>query len=200
MIQLAMATMLSMMQEIATMSLRKRFTRPALLVALVTLAMVLAPSAFARSHWGVSLGFSGPGYSVGISDYRGHSSGYGYWNGYGSNYSGYGYAGGGFYGSPVYAYPSYGYSGNYGYAGSYGYGGSYGYSNNYYRPSYYPSAGVVYYTRPVSRRVVHRTVRYYDDDYRGDDRREHSERRSYRNDGEYRRDGYSRASYYDRGR
>ena len=177
------------------MSLHKRFTRPALLVALVILAMVLSPSVFARSHWGVSLGFSGPGYSVGISDYRGYGNAYGYWNGYGSNYAGYGYSGGGYYGS------GYGYAGG-GYYAAPGYAyPSYGYANNYYGPSYYPSVGVVYYNRPVTRRVVvERTVRYYDDGYRGNDRRQHSERRSYRNDRDYRGDGYSRASYYDRGR
>jgi hypothetical protein len=144
-------------------------------ILLFVVAMFMAPSAFARGHVGVSIGFSGPGYSIGYSDCR-HCGG-GYWGGsvYGGGYYAPGYA--------SYAYPSYGPA----------------YYNSY--PAYYPSYGSSYYYsdrhyRPVNRRVVHRDVRYYDDRGRRDDYR----RDSYRNDRSYSgRDGqYRRASYYDR--
>lgn len=150
--------------------------RLALFGLLAAFALTLAPSAFARSHVGVSIGFAGPGYSVGYSSCR-HCG----WGGYGYGYGGY-Y--GGYYAPSVsytYAAPYYGYS----------YGPSY-YESSYYGPSYYgpsnyrPSYGVVYHDRaPVHRRSTVREVRYYDD-------------RGYARD---RHDGYrERGRYYDRGR
>lgn len=171
-----------------------RSSRGLFLLAAVLLSFLMAPAALARdhhSHWGVSLGFSGPGYSIGYSDCR-HCGG-GYWSGsfYGGGYYGGGY-GGGYYGgyySPSY-YPSY---------------GSYSYSPSYYDYGYYPSYGRVYHrttVRPVVRRVVH-TRRYVDDDYYDNDGYV-SERRyedeHYRNRGQYyERDRRysSRAAYYD---
>lgn len=153
------------------------------LVALVA-ALMFAPSAFARdghhgrghNNWGISLGFSGPGYSIGYSDCRHCGGGYGSVSFY-SGYSGYGGYGG--YYAPAY-YPA------------------------YYDNYSYPSYGAVYYSypayrhyRPVTRRVV-RYDNYYYDDYRGRDRHRDSHRRDSRDYAERDR-GYSRrAAYYDR--
>lgn len=163
----------------------------------VLAALMFAPSAFARGHhnnWGISLGFSGPGYSIGYSDCR--HCGRGYVSG--SIYGGYSP---GYYGS---SYSSSYYGGSYspGYYDSY-----YAYSPGYYN-SYYPSYGSSYYGyswyRPYShhRRVVSRRVvrydNYYDNDRR-DHRRGHDDRRerSHRSGDDDR--GYSRrAAYYDR--
>lgn len=157
---------------------RRTGSRMVLAALMLVASMVIAPSAFARghSHTSWSIGFSGPGYSVGYSDCR--HCGRGYWSG--NVYGGY-YA-------PVYSgYPSYA-----------SYGPSY-----YDYPAYYGGYGYaprypVNHHRPVTRRVVTREVRYYDD--RG--RRDNYRRDSYRNDRDYdRRDrSYQRASYYDRGR
>lgn len=172
---------------------------PAFLVAAIVLfAMSIAPTAFARGHVGVSIGFSGPGYSIGYADY---GRGYRGWSG--AAYGGYGSYGG--YG----AYDTHGSFGGYGGYGSYGYGGGHfapAYTGHSYpivdRGYYYdfPRYSNVYYRteRPLTRRVVRREVRYYDvqrnsrdDGYRGD---------SYRNDQQYQRreQSYGRASYYDR--
>ena len=158
--------------------------------AIVAVAMLATPLAFARDHGrghghlGISIGFSGPGYSVGYSDFGHGRRGWG-----GSFYGGYGGYGG-------YYRPSY-------YAPIVDRGYYYAYPA--YTPSYYGGyyGSYDHYPRPVTRRVVHRTVRYYDrddrhhrhghDGYRGD---------SYRNDREYRRrdEAYGRSSgYYDRG-
>ena len=117
-------------------------------------ALLFAPSAFARgghhNNWGISLGFSGPGYSIGYSDCRHCGGGYVSGNFYGGYYGGYGnYYGG--YGSNYYPsyYDSYAYP-------SYGYGVSY-----YNYPSYR-------HYRPVTRRVVRYNTYYYND-YRGRD-------------------------------
>ncbi len=159
-------------------------------------ALLFAPSAFARgghhNNWGISVGFSGPGYSIGYSDCRHCGGGYvsgnfygGYYGGYGNYYGGYS---GGYY--PVSYYPSY--YDSYAYP-SYGYGASY-----YTYPSYR-------HYRPVTRRVVRYDNYYYNDyhdDYRGRDRHRDNRRDDRRHDsrGYADRDrGYSRrASYYDR--
>lgn len=168
-----------------------RLRSQAVLVAVIAvLALLLSPAAFARGNVGVSIGFSGPGYSIGFSDYgRGHRG----WSG--AAYGGYGYGHG------------------------YGYGGHYSptyYAPTYYAPVYarhaYPIVDRGYYydyprhsrghyrhDRPIKRRVVQREVRYYDDHHgRGHDGYRND---SYRNDRDYQRrdESYGRASYYDRG-
>lgn len=156
---------------------RFRATRLGFLAALAVLAMALAPAAFARGH--VSIGLYGPGYSVGYSDCR-HCGGRGWYPGgpYGNGYYGYApYRTSYRHSAP---YPYYGYSGYTSYP-SYYYGGP------VYRDDYRPV---------VTRRVVHREVRYYD---RDDRRPVRYSRDTYRNDRDYGRDrdrGYSRASYY----
>ena len=179
--------------------------------ALLACATMFAPAAFARgghhSNWGVSIGFSGPGYSVGYSDCR-HCGG-GYFSGsvYGGYYPG-GYYGGGWsngYNGGYYSshYPS----SYYRYPSSY-YGGYYG---SYYSPSYYyqggPWYGDYYRTTHVRRSyhrerpvVVRRVVRYddyYDDDRRG---RDYDDGSYYpgRDYGDRDRQYLQRASYYDR--
>lgn len=181
--------------------------RLASLLAIVVAAFLLAPSAFARGHhnsWGISLGFAGPGYSIGYNDCRHCGGSYVIGNFYGG-YSSPGYYGGSYYGSsysPGYygGYSSYspGYS-SYGYP-SYGYP-SYGASYNYY-PSRRSNR---HHRRTVTRRVV----QY--DTYYTNDRRDHRSSRSSRSHRNSRRSnsygygygdrdrGYSqRAAYYDR--
>ena len=85
-------------------------------------ALLIAPSAFARgghhgghNNWGVSIGFSGPGYSIGYSDCRHCGRGYVSGSFYGGYYPGYYapaytssyYYDGPYYGSSYYAYPAY---------------------------------------------------------------------------------------------
>lgn len=151
------------------------------IAAIALVALALAPSAFARGHVGVSIGFSGPGYSIGYSDYgRGHRG----WGG--AAWGGHGYGYGGHY-APTYYAPAY---------ARY----SYPIVDRGYYYDYARHSRVHYrYDRPIKRRVVHREVRYYDDHrsnrndgYRSD---------SYRNDRDYQRrdESYGRASYYDRG-
>lgn len=160
------------------MSVSRTIRSRLVLAAMMLFASVaLAPNAFARGHghaW--SIGFSGPGYSIGYSDCRhcGRSN-------WGGNYYG------GSYVSVYSGYPSYA-----------SYGPSY-YDSPVYYPSYGTSYRPYYHDRPhrhVTRRVVTREVRYYDD------RGHRSSNQRYRNDRDYdRRDrGYERASYYDRGR
>lgn len=170
-----------------------RFHRSVLVAAVALLALAFAPGAFARGHTSVSIGFSGPGYSIGYSDWgRGHG-------GWGASFYGGGYYGGGYgYGyAPIvdrgyyYRHPSYYPSYYPTYYPSYGYGYDYGYGRSYPR-SYYR------HDRPVVRRVVH-----YNDYDRRDDRRhdrDYDRRDSYRNDRDYsRRDrDYGRGGYYDR--
>lgn len=154
------------------MSKRLRFVLPALLFVA---AFALAPAAFARSHWSVSLGF--PGVSIGYADYghRGH--------GWGGNYYSGGYYGRGYgsYYAPVHYRSAY-YGPSY-YGPAYYGPGYYGYGGGYY--SYYsrPVGSVVYYDHEPRRH--HRAVRSYDD-------------RGYRDDG-YRETRHGRrATYYDR--
>ena len=193
-------------------SARRIRLAPVLLALLA--ALMFAPSAFARGHhnnWGVSLGFSGPGYSIGYSDCRNCGRGYvsgNFYGGYSGGYGGYNGGYGGYNG---------GYGGYYsGYGNYYGsYGGGY-YSSSYYPTyynTYYPSYGAVYYDYPSYRRnyrpVTRRVVRYDNsryNDYRGrdsyrDDRRDdrRDERRHDSRDYAERDRGYSRrAAYYDR--
>lgn len=68
------------------------------------IALAAAPSAFARSHTSVSIGFSGPGYSVGYTDCH-HCGGWGRSHGYASFYSG-GYYAPSYY-APTYYGPAY---------------------------------------------------------------------------------------------
>jgi len=155
--------------------------------AALIVAMLFAPSAFARgghhghhggshhNNWGISLGFSGPGYSIGYSDCR---------------HCGSGYVSGNFYGG-------------YGGYGGYGYNSYYpAYYDSYYYPGYsvgyydYPS----YRHRPVTRRIV-RYNTYYDDGPRRHDGYHRGGRSHGRDSGDYgdRDRGYSsRAAYYDR--
>jgi hypothetical protein len=149
--------------------------RKLIAAGMLVASILIAPSAFARghSHSSWSIGFSGPGYSVGYSDCR-HCGG-GHWSGnfYGGYYS------------PVYSgYPSY-----------VGYGPVY-YDYPRYYDGYVTRYPVIHH-RPAVRRVVTREVRYYNDH----GRRDHHRRDTYRNDHYYDRDGraYQRASYYDRG-
>jgi hypothetical protein len=172
-------------EETAMRVPRNNRSRSVLIAVMIVFAMALSPAVFARDHGrghghiGVRIGFAGPGYSVGYSDYGRGRHGWG-----GSLYSGYGYGGYGGYYAPAY-YPVV----NRGYY--------------YDSPAYYPTYGSYYrYDRPVVRRVVHREVRYYDDhDRRDDHRRDGYRYDSYRNDRDYRRrdDSYGKASYYDRG-
>ncbi len=168
--------------------------------AVVSVAMLAAPAAFARDHGrghghlGISIGFSGPGYSIGYSDFGHGRRGWG-----GSLYTG--YAGYGGYGYGNYYRPSY-----YAPIVDRGYYYSYpAYYPTYYGPTYYGGYYGSYDShRPVTRRVVHRTVRYYDRDDRDHRHRRHDGYRgdSYRNDRDYRRrdDAYGRGGgYYDRG-
>jgi hypothetical protein len=158
-------------------------------IAALAVALMFAPSAFARgghhggghhggghyggghSNWGISLGFSGPGYSIGYSDCRGCGGGYvsgSYYGGYSSGY----YA-------PTY-YPSY-----YDYYPSYG--------SAYYG---YP----VYRDYRHHRSGPRRTVRYdgyYDRHYRGDHDRD-DRRHSSRGYGDHDRGYARRSAYYDR--
>ena len=174
--------------------------------AAMLVALLLAPGAFARGNhdnWNVSVGFAGPGYSIGYTDCR--NCGRGYVSG--SFSSGNFYSGYGGYGS----YAGYGGYGSYADYGGYGgYGGAHYSSSHYPAPynSYYPSYGAVYYNsypshrrgnrhyRPVTRRVVH-YENYYSEDHRDsrsyrDDRHRNADR--YDNDRGYSR----RAAYYDR--
>lgn len=180
------------------------------IAALLVFATAFAPVAFARgghhSNWGVSIGFSGPGYSLGYSDCR-HCGG-GYFSG--SVYGG-GYYPGGYYGGSY----SNGYYGGYysgGYASYPSYYGSYyspSYYGGYYSPGYYDDSWYGSYYRPSHvRRVYHRerpvvvrrVVRYndyYDDDRGGRDSQDdgYYPGRDYGNrDSQY----LQRASYYDR--
>lgn len=175
--------------------------RLASLLAVILAALMLAPSAFARgghhSNWGISLGFSGPGYSIGFSDCRHCGRGYVSGSVYGGNSPSY-YGG---YSSPAY------------------YGGYSSYSPGYY-DNYYPSYGASYYGyssyRPYRhhrnhRRGSSRHVAHYDNYYR-DGRRDHRDHRRSRDNRSSRNDrrsrshsygdrdrGYSRrAAYYDR--
>ncbi|SFN26259.1 hypothetical protein [Dokdonella immobilis] len=172
-----------------------RFSVFSAAVALI-LALFVAPSAYARgghhgghhgghgSNWGVSIGFAGPGYSIGYSDCRHCGGGYVSGSFYG------GYYGGGY---PVGYYgPSY--SSSY-----YDYYPSYGTSYYYSYPAYYPSYR---HYRHAPRRVVHYDG-YYRDHDRGRDHRRHDGYRgdSRHHDRDYSRHdrGYSsRAAYYDR--
>ncbi len=172
---------------------RARRSRSILIGAIVVFAMAVAPGAFARGHVGISIGFSGPGYSVGYSDF-----GHGRHGWSGSFYSGYGYGRGyGGYGYGAY-YPSY-------YAPIVDRGYYYDYPRHYRANvgPYYRDDPYYRYDRPVVRRVVHRTVRYYDRDDRDHHRgRDGYRSDSYRNDRDYRRrdDSYGRGGgYYDRG-
>lgn len=148
------------------MSKRLRFVLPALLVVA---AFALAPTAFARSHWSVSIGF--PGVGIGYSDYghRGH--------GWGGNYHYGGYYGGGYGG--YYAYAPIRYRTAY-------------YGPAYYGPSYYGYGGSYYYSRPVG------SVVYYDHEPRRHHRRVERYDDGYYDDG-YRHTRHGRrATYYDR--
>jgi len=78
-----------------SMSLRKSVG----LALIAVVALAAAPSAFARSHTSVSIGFSGPGYSVGYTDC--HHCGWG-----GRSYGHVGFYGGGYY-APAYYAPAY---------------------------------------------------------------------------------------------
>ena len=166
-----------------------RFHRSILVAVIALAALAFAPGAFARGHHtSFSIGFSGPGYSIGYSDWgRGH----GHWGA--SFYPSYGY---GYYDSPrhygPYRYPrvvdrGYWYS-----QPSYYYPGAYSYPGSYYYPSYSKYDRRYDRPRPVTRRVVrHVEVRHHDGYY---------DRGSYRNHDQYdRRDrAYGRSGYYDR--
>jgi hypothetical protein len=169
-----------------------RFSVMSAAFALVA-ALLIAPSAFARGghhggghhggghhgNWGVSIGFSGPGYSIGYSDCRHCGRGYG-----SSAYYG------GYYTSPYYA-PSY-YSSYYSPAYNSGY-----YDGPYYGSVYYNSPRHYRHHRPVTRRVVH----YNNYGHRDrDDRRHDGRRDDHRRGNDYgdRDRQYSRARYYGR--
>lgn len=161
---------------------RSILVRSGLLAALVAFAAMFAPSALARDNWGVSIGFAGPGYSVGYSDCR--HCGRGAWSA-GFYGGGYGYHRPSYAG--YYAYPSY--------------SPRHYYSYPAYYPAYYPSYGYAYYDRPRHRshrppkRIVHQEVRYHES--RHDRRDGYYSRDTYRNDRDYGRDrGYARANYY----
>lgn len=172
-------------------------------IALV-FAMLVAPSAFARgghhgghhNNWGVSIGFAGPGYSIGYSDCRHCGSGYvsgSFYGGYGSGY--YGGYGSGYYGGYSSGYYAPVYSSSYYYDAPY-YGVTY--YNSY--PAYYPSYRPYRHHRPVTRRVVRYDNYYYNDrgrdHHRGDGYR--SDRSRHGRDYGDRDRRYSRAAYYDR--
>src|SRR5690606_10260293 len=145
-------------QECDTMFARSIRFRVLSIAVTLFAAMLLMPSAFARgghhgghhgghSNWGISIGFSGPGYGVGYTSGRHGGYGYGY-----AGYSSYPYYSG-YSGYSAYSYPSYG-------------GGYYASYPTYY-PSYRPVHRTTYrhHYRPVVRRVVHYENNYYDDDY-----------------------------------
>jgi len=127
------------------MNLSNAFRKFVLMLALV-LALGVAPSAFARSHYSISVG--GPGYGISYSD----------WGHRGGHWGGYVY-------SPSY-YSSY-------YAPAY-YGGYYGPGYyDYYTPSY---SSYYYYDRPVVHRTYRTYRHYDHDGYYDDRRDRHDRR------------------------
>lgn len=173
--------------ELPAMNVRRTRFRIFSAAMALAAAMLIAPSAFARgghhgghggghNNWGVSIGFSGPGYSIGYSDCR---------------HCGRGYVSGSFYGGYYPGYYAPAYTSSYYYDGPY-YGSSY-----YAYPAYYPTYR---HYRPVTRRVVRYDNYYYND--RGRDHRRHdgyrSDRSRHGRDYGDRDRRYSRAAYYDR--